>query len=252
METQIKDHLLRYDVDWPLPPAKYIPIIYDLFFKNIVPEVQDSIIATYSGIYYTINHDYAKAINYLIVAINDGHHIASQILGNCYFEQDDNINAIKYWLQSIERGNHFAMNRLGVHYYRHNNVANAIKYFLMAANYGHTRAMLNVAWIYKDQRKCALAFKYWLLAVEHGDFSRVESTLQYLCEYDLLDNGILFVNKVLNKGFNSTITMLVMSVVNMNPDMVNIIVNMDVFNAVTPEERCNIELYNKFKELVDL
>lgn len=244
MEEELKEYLQKKDYSYSPLSDEHIVAVHELFFKDIIVENPAYELLGCYATYYRIKKDYANATKYYLAALNYGNSWASFSLAQCYYEQDDYDNAVKYWQLDMQQGgshSSYSMNSLGVHYFRQNDNVNAIKYYLMAIEHNSTHAMHNMALYYKTQQDYDNAFKYWCMAADHGHYSYGERALRCFKTNELVQYGILFANKILNREHNTEIISFITHFANiMNSDMVNLIINMDD----------NDPIVHKFKKLL--
>lgn len=248
MEQEIKEYLKKNRFIYTCIPRELIIEVHELFIKGIIVQNPDNSMLRYYAIHYRIKKDYANAIKYYLLAAECGNTVALNGLASCYVEQNDESNAVKCWLMDIERCSphaHSSMNSLGASYWKNDDYINAAKYFKMSSEHGNTNAMNNMAMYSKKQQDYANAFKYWSMAVEHNDYGNVDWALSCFKANKLLQYGITFVNKILNKHHNIEIIQFIMHFANnMDVDMVNIIINIDPDNSDP--------LFYKFKKLLNI
>lgn len=276
MDSDIKKHLLKYSVEYEPIPVKYITIIHDLFFKDIRSDVQDDIVLLYHGVYYYINKDYDAMVKYFIMAVGHGSVIAMTNLAYHYSRQGDHNNTVKYYLMAIEYNyvpamaalayhyevhnihddavkyylmaidhNHIiAMNNLAVYYEKHHDNVNAVKYYLIGISHNNASSMNNLAMYYIKLNNYVIASKYWCMAIVHNNYELVDYTLTTCKRNNLIEYGIIYINKLLNKPFEyQTISFIKHFANNMNIHLLNTIINM-------PYLQTDDELFDKFKNLL--
>jgi TPR repeat protein len=118
----------------------------------------------------TESKDFAKAEQYLLLAIENKHTGSMYNLALLYqTEYKDFTKAELYYLMAIENKNAYAMFNLAILYENEfKNFAKAEQYYLMAIENKHTGAMNNLALLYKNEFKnFAKAERYYLMAIEN-------------------------------------------------------------------------------------
>ena len=94
-------------VNYPIKNKNILQIVYDIFIKNILPNVDDikdnTELLYYFGRYYQIVlKDKEKFIKLYLMSIEKGNGKASNGLGHHYMIEGDYENAIKYFLISMK------------------------------------------------------------------------------------------------------------------------------------------------------
>lgn len=100
------------------------------------------------------NKDYTPWVQWLSLAMEQGHTGAITMLGECYsaglgVPQDDN-EMMRLWKLAADQGNPMAQVLLAWRYLISNNIGDAIKYYRMAADLGSVEALCSLADIYRE------------------------------------------------------------------------------------------------------
>ncbi len=119
MEQQITNYIFNHGFTYVPIPSEHIETVHNLFFKNIIPQVDVGIVLLYCGVYCRINKDYSYMVKYYSMAIRNG-----------YFRAMKNLIAYPNWLTPAE------MTEL----------------CLVCADHGHIDSMIGLAKMYKLQQ----------------------------------------------------------------------------------------------------
>ncbi len=121
-----------------------------------------------------------------------------------------------------------AMYNLASHYDDNQDWSNTLKYYLMAINCGNSNAMNALAINYACEHDYEHAMKYWFLAIDHNNYECAETVLTLCQRNGLVDWGIVYYNRLLNRLSNHLIMGFIIGHIDkMNANMVNIIINME-------------------------
>lgn len=138
--------------------------------------------------------DYATAFQWYQKAAEQGHDLAENALGNCYYNgkgvTQNYTEAVKWYQKAAEQGNDWAKKNLGYCYYKGKgvtqNYVEAIELFRKAAEHGYSEAEYWLGDCYKKgngvAKDLAEAYKWYKRAADRGD-----EDAQYECgeiEYD--------------------------------------------------------------------
>jgi len=175
MEAKIKEFLIKENmVLYPIK-SDSLTIIYDLFFKNKIPDddmlIYEPDILFYIGTYYQVLKDVKKAIEYLEKAIKVNNYMALYKLG-CINENMGNYNlAFGYFNRGAIYDEPNALTKIGFIYmfdYEKYNVKYnkymAISYFDRSAKLYNETAILNLGDIYLKDGNKNKAIDYYKMA----------------------------------------------------------------------------------------
>ena len=177
---------------------------YDLdnVLKEEIEKAEYSALQRELGIMYfngSDKEDYAKAFNWLNLAVKHGDLAATCYLGVMYEQgkgtAKDPKRAFELLMEAAKEGYYKAQNYLGYMYENgtgiNSDIAKAAEWYDKAAGHGYIPAILRLAEIYNNQGECINAIKLWSQAADLGDYfsqKRLIKIYQKTGDYDQLFN----------------------------------------------------------------
>jgi len=116
-------------------------------------------------------------------------------------KKNDIAGMVKHYLEAVEHGHIVSMNKLGNHYCEINNNTRAIQYYEMAIEKGYKNSMFNLAILYSDIGDTINMLKYYHMAKDHGvSDAMVELGKYYVLEEDDKHNAMLYFQMAATHG----------------------------------------------------